>query len=195
MDASNNHITELCDSPPYLQNVSFLSLRSNHIHRICDSVLAALEFGNLQILDLSNNSMENLPKKITNLTSLKRLWLGGNPFICDCHRTMWMHKWILTFMTSDQNHVIQDIYDIFCANSPERLVVISMMCPNAWLMVILSKVAISLCALVVAVAIVVLYRKRNEVRWRLYLHFDISFKWDKDINIAEMNYDCYLSYW
>ena len=134
LDASHNYITELCDSP-YLQDLSFLDVSENAIDRICDNVLKALEFGNLQGLDLSDNNMKDLPKEIMELTSLKRLWLGGNPLNCDC----WMIGW--TFWRPDQNHVVQDIYQIFCANFKKLLVEISpvqMKCfPNTtWLMII-----------------------------------------------------------
>ena len=195
LDASYNYLNELCDSPSYLRNVSSLNFRHNRIGRVCDNVLRAWKLGNLQVLDLSANSITALPTKLSILSSLKRLWLSGNPYVCDC-TTMWMKDWV-TFMTSYQNHVVQDIYDIFCVNFDYPMYALDRSKFHCLLIIdnISSRVIISLCVLAVFAATVVLSRRRNELKWLLYLHFGISFKRDKDTNIAEMNHDCYLSYW
>ena len=192
LDASNNYLTELCDSPSYLRNVSSLNVGNNEIRKICDNVMAVLEVGNLQDLNLHSNKIEQLPKQIMHVTPLKRLWLSGNPYLCDC-RTIWMKELIL-----NSSSYVQDAYDVMCASGvPLRaLDFLTLKCyPGIYNLTPLNIVFL-LCVLVVFVAAtVVSYRKRNEVRWLLYLHFGISFKRDKDINIAEMDYDCYLSYW
>ena len=194
LDASNNYLTELCDSPSYLRNVSSLNVRYNAIRKICDSFMAVLKCSNLQDLNLRSNLIEQLPEQIVNVASLKRLWLSGNPYVCVC-RTIWMIDWILYASCGDGSHIVQDAYDVMCASAVHLHAFDFLTLCNIYYHVPL-KIVNSVCLLVVFVAAtVVLCRKRNELKWLLYLHFGISFKRDKDTNIAEMNYDCYLSYW
>lgn len=197
IDFRNNRIQKFCGAPKvFLENISSLNLANNNISTICEETLDALIASPVQILDLRNNKLRALPKKVENLVNLSELWLSGNPFRCDC-QAIWMKNWMDKFNNSGQR-VIQDYVSIMCQSGKpiHTLDPVEMGCfPKE--LTLWQKLMIALAALVtiaIVIAIIAINRRLEEVKWFMYLHFDYLDKNDGDENIQNKDSDALVSY-
>ena len=153
-----------------------MNLSNNVISDIKDELLENLEKGKIEVLDLRNNSLNRLPHRITNLSTLREIWFSNNPFICDCGM-LWMKDWMGTFNKSGKM-VVQDYYALQCINGLGPIYdldPVKMGCfPRG--LTLWEKILIGLSviiAIAIVIAIIAISRRWEEVKWFMYLHFDI----------------------
>ncbi|XP_041362127.1 protein artichoke-like [Gigantopelta aegis] len=70
--------------------LTYLNLNHNHIDYISPTAFDGLK--ELKTLRLENNGMIHIPTAINNMTSLRSLYLDGNPVECTC-QTLWFLSW------------------------------------------------------------------------------------------------------
>ena len=93
---NNPRLTQLKGGGEYLNNIHYLDLRNNSIKSIPDDFIKQLQENRTRgslWLDLADNELTSVPKEFSEMTSLQKLWLSGNPFQCDCTMT-WMITWL-----------------------------------------------------------------------------------------------------
>ena len=87
---NDSRITQLSASYDYLYKLRYLDLHNNSILEVTNTFWNnLLKNVNLTWLNLANNRISALPRKMEQLFLLKKIWLEGNPFQCDCSMT-WM---------------------------------------------------------------------------------------------------------
>ena len=197
LDFSRNNLKELCvrDKSTYLSGISGLYLDSNGLSSICDKTIDTLGNGKLKILHLTNNNLQRLPRNIVNWGNSTEIWLSHNPFACDC-KLLWMKNW----MTNETYRTIfEDYYNIKCASGVPlyEMDPVKMGCfPKE--LTIWQKALIGISATVtvgVIVAVIAISRRWNEVKWFMYLHFDILDKNEGNKNLSNKEKDALISYW
>ena len=93
----------------YLYHISKLDVRSNFITNILSKFLDIfVESNQLLVLDISYNNLTTLNHKIKNLTSLEKIDISGNQFLCLCEN-FWIRDWIL-----NNTNVINNYKTIKC---------------------------------------------------------------------------------
>ena len=199
LDLSRNRIPELCGKQSYLCNLAELDLSQNVINKICDETVSYMKTGSIIVLNIANNSITTLPSKLSNISSLQSVKLSGNNFICDCEMT-WMIEW-LSKRTPYGERIVKDYQDIVCHNGMMtgkqiyKLTSDEMGCyPHK--LSIGEKITIGIFgALIVGIviAIIAISRRWNEVKWFLYLHFNILDKRDNE-DLTDKKYDAFVSY-
>ena len=195
MDFSKNNITNLCGTQSYLKAIFGMWLRDSNIRVISDDILDTFQQGKIEMLDLQNNLLQRLPLNIQNVATLSKIWLSNNPFICDCNM-LWMKDWMFN---KSREMIVQDPYEVKCpdGDSIDKLDPVKMGCyPNG--LTLLQKFVIGLSAVVtvaIVIAIIAISRRWNEVKWFVYLHFNILGKNDGNEDLANKEYDALLSYW
>ena len=151
-------------------------------------------------LNLANNSITSLPSKLSNISSLQSVMLSGNNYICDCKMT-WMIQW-LSRRTADGERIVKDYQDVVCHSGKlvgkqiYKLTSDEMGCYPHRLSVG-EKITIGIFGtLIVGIVITIIAKSRrwNEVKWFLYLHFNILDKSDNNKDLTEKKYDAFLSY-
>ena len=190
LDFSKNSISTLCGNRTYLKHATGLILWKNQVRNIYDDFINALQQSSIEILDLSNNSLTTLPMKMTCLnSSFTDIRLSNNPFICNCD-TLWMKHWMANYtsdyskMKCDNGRPIHELDAVQMGCFPKEL--------PLWEKILIGVLA----AVTVAVVIVIIAisRRWNEVKWFMYLHFDLLDKNDEPENLEGMEYDALLSY-
>ena len=194
LDFRNNKLANLCVSNKYLKNISNLILSNNDINYMCNSTINILRKGQLQALDLSYNKLKTLPKSIVNVSLSTELWLSHNTFTCDCD-TLWLKDWM--FNKSGRS-IVQDLNDITCSNGGpmNQMDAVKLGCfPKE--LTLWQKMLIGISAFVivgVVIAIIAVSRRWNEVKWFVYLHFDILDKNEGNDNLENKDTDVFVSY-
>ena len=197
LDVSDNRLNYLCGKHPYLKNISSFFLTNNNISEICDSTLNTLKRGRLKLLELSRNKLNGLPRLIQNVTSLVQIWLLDNPLKCDCDM-LWMKNWMENFNKSGYP-VVQKYHYLTCENMDQyihALDPVQMGCfPKE--LTLWEKLLIGISATVITgivIAIIAISRRWNEVKWLMYLHFEIPPNQDKKENWENKDFDAVFSY-
>ena len=195
MDFSRNQLSELCVTNVYFSNISVLFLDDNRLRSICDKTIDILGNEKLKALHLANNNLRRLPTNIATWGSSTKLWLSNNPFACACD-LLWMKNW----MTNKSDRTIfEDYYDIECNSGVPlyEMDPVKMGCfPKE--LTLWQKALIGISATVttgVVIAIIAISRRWNEVKWFMYLHFDILDKNDGNENLNNKKKDALISYW
>ena len=187
LDFSKNSISTLCGNRTYIKHATGLILQNNQVGNICDDFIDALQQSLMEILDLSKNNLTTLPRKITNLTSITDIWLSNNPFICNCDM-LWMKDWMVNFtkdydqVKCDNGHPIYTLDAVQMGCFPKEL--------PRWAKILIGV----LVPATILIAIIAINRRWNEVKWFMYLHFDLLDRSDEPENLEGMEYDALLSY-
>ena len=109
----NNKLTILNTSETYLKEIFHLDISSNNLGYIVSDKISNLQ--KLRWLNISNNKLKILPRKIVTLTELDEVWLSGNPFTCNCDM-LWMASWMNNFTIHPDSdvRVVRDYYHVKC---------------------------------------------------------------------------------
>ena len=110
----NSQVNQLAGSYSYLMSIWYLNLQGSKIESMGDDFVNTLDRNKtLRWLNLANNRLSNIPRRMQELTFLQHVSLSGNLF--DCHCSMiWMVGWLNNFTTTGGDHVIVDYKDVFC---------------------------------------------------------------------------------
>ena len=202
-----NRIKHLA-SEEYLATIKFLNMKQNIVSTISDSfVTKVIQSKNMKWLNLAQNKLTKVPKKMQELKHLERIWLSSNPFHCDCSMT-WMIGWLNNFTTQLREHTVVDYQDVKCHSGKMKgfpifvLDEIRMGCfPSKWTLG--QQIGISFAGAVALIIIITLFilvvRKYREIKFFFYHYF----KWckcigvargDKNENLDNMEYDAFLYY-
>ena len=200
LDISKGRIPVFCGRQVYLRTVLFLDLSNNLINKVCEDTVIYIKTGSMLELNLANNRIITLPSKLSNISSLQSVKLSGNNYICDCKMT-WMIQWLLK-RNLNNNSLIEDRKNVVCRSGMLLDQEIFQMTPEKMgcyphKLSVGEKVTIGIFgALIVGivVAIIAISRRWNEVKWLLYLHFNILDKSDNSEDLNDKKYDAFLSY-
>ncbi len=187
MNFSNNQISFFNNTEEYLKRVLYLDVSKNILEHISKKTLSILAQSKGQMVDLSNNRIASLPEEIKHIPNTTKLWLSGNPFTCNCGM-IWMIDWLNAFF-------IMDLNSVQCQKNGDRikhLDPIQMGCYPIWQKIILG-VGIGVTVTVV-IAIIAISRRWNEVKWLLFLYFNVLGKTDKEEKLENVTFDALLSY-
>ncbi len=90
---TGNYIKELeCADPNPYRQVKQFDFHGNKIHKINDKVYEEI-FPSANSVKLSNNNLKHVSPLIQKVEMNAKLWLGNNPFECNCDM-MWMRDWL-----------------------------------------------------------------------------------------------------
>ncbi len=189
-----NTITKLCDEVEFYEGVTFLNISSNNVEEICPEFIFSLfKRRNITQLDFSLNRLQYLPETIKEAKHLTKIWLNGNDFMCDC-TMLWMIDWLANFTTPAKENVVQNYQNVTCANGIldgipiYQLNRVTMGCfPDrmpSWEIALLVITGIAVIA--IAFLIVILFKKREEIKLRLLR--------DKDETLEGKEFDALISY-
>ena len=200
MDLSGNKISKLCGKQTYFETIVQLDLSQNVITKICEETVNHMENGSIVELNLANNSIATLPSKISNISSLQSVKLSGNNFICNCEMT-WMIQWFSKRNVSGKR-AVQDYREVVCHSGMlvgkqiYKLTSNEMGCyPHK--LSLGEKITVGIFGTLIigiTIAIIAISRRWNEVKFFLYLHFDILDKNDGDEDLTNKCYDVFVSY-
>ena len=193
----NNKLTVLNANETYLKEIIYLDISNNSIGYIFGDKIRNLH--KLRWFNLSRNNLKKLPREIVNLTELTRVWLSGNPFTCNCDM-LWMTDWMANFTTDPDSdvRVVRDYYKIKCGDGRfiNTLNPVQMGCfPKE--LTLWQKILIGISAaltITFVIAIIAISRRWNEVKWLMFLYFDILNKNDGEENLEHTESDVLLSY-
>lgn len=200
LDLSRNKITKLCSKELYVTRIRGLDLSFNNISLVCDGFLQKLRKGRMETLNLVHNNITSLPSTITTIKTLHIVSLAGNKFACNCDMT-WMIDWFKA-RTSGGERIVKDYDHILCDDGPMKRKEIYRLRPQDMgcyphNLSFGEKLTIGIFGtliIAIVIGIVAISRRWNEVKWFLYLHFDILDKGDKEENLMDKKYDVFLSY-
>ena len=197
---NDSRITALSASHDYLNKLRYLDVHNNGISEVSDNFLNHLMKNRKLIwLNLANNRITVLPRKINQLLLLRKIWLGGNKFHCDCSMT-WMIGWLNNFTTQSGDHIIVDYKDVFCYSGLEvgtpiyKLNEVDMGCfPHKLTKVEILSIVFGGLAVIVILTIIF---KRSLISFYLmeFLNLDFRPKNQSDDNVDDMEHDAYLCY-
>ena len=189
-----------CGHIYYTKTISELNLSNNKINQICANTLEFLKAGKLNSLNLANNKLTSLTPSIRNITSLNLIKISGNSFVCDCDMT-WMIHW-LTQRTEVGSYIVVDYDQVTCHNDQMKGKLIYQLTPEEMgcyphSLTLEEKLTIGILGsliILIVIAIITISRRWNEVKWFLYLHFDILDKSDRNEDLSGKKYDAFISY-
>ncbi|XP_060552881.1 toll-like receptor 8 isoform X2 [Ruditapes philippinarum] len=173
LDLSYNKLTSISFELKHLIKLQFLNLRNNNIYYI-DGV-----------------ELNTLKAFVTDFSKHRKIYLGNNPFICECTSTRFI-KWLLVYMTNTFNQ------SLTCSlNDNDAVVINEAVIKETEFSCIRSKIIIASVSTVVSIIIFVsigigfmYYKKRKQKRKRQRNNFIEDFKLG---NILE-KYLCFVSY-
>ncbi len=124
LDLSDNYITEVGSSnlPDSIEN---LILGHNRIHHVQPYTfyrkpnLTRVDLSHNQLVRLDQNALRLGPDRATSVSAAAEIFLGHNPLQCDCGMEWLQH--MNSDETSGQYPIIQDVTDVKCTLSFDRL--------------------------------------------------------------------------
>ncbi len=178
----------------------------NNISSLCRSFINSVKRSQtLKVLNLAKNKIQRVPKSLQNLFSLEQLWLGGNPFHCDCDME-WMIHWINNFNSTSISHIIMDIDNIRCRSGNWIEEQISQLTPAdfgkigcySWTKV--QKISVGIASIVVVLLIagsVYATKRHHELKFYLFYYFkmDTIPKDDPSEDLTNIEYDAFFCFW
>ena len=169
-----------------------MKVNNGKINSICDEMFNILAKGKIQTLDMSNNNLRKLPLRIQILKNLTYVGLSGNPFVCDC-KMIWMKDWLNKF-----NRSMKSLSQVKCNQHTQiiKLDAVRMGCYPRDL-TLWQKLLIGLSTsltMMIVIAIITISKRWKEVKWFMYLHFDILDKKDGNEYLNNKESDALVSY-
>ena len=193
-------IPELCGREYYFRTVFSMDLSDNLITKMCDDTVSFMKTGSIIELNIANNDITWIPSELSNISTLQSVMLSGNSYICNCKMT-WMIQWLSKRTTSGER-IVKDYKNVFCDSGMlvgkqiYKLSLEEMGCyPHK--LSLGEKITIGIFgALIVGIviAIIAISRRWNEVKWLLYLYFNILDKSNDNEDLPGKKYDAFVSY-
>ena len=183
-------ITGVCNYYPYMDHLKGLDLRYNKISTICEQFA---------------NDLEDERKNSTNKHKLNKIWLGDNPYQCDCDMT-WMITWLNNFTTIAGNNIIVDYQNLSCHSGMMTgkqiylLDTVDMGCYSSkWTLGQKIGVGIGTFAAVVIIVVILLTTVlKREVKFMMYYHLNLENfipHDDKNEKLNKLKYDAFFCFW
>ncbi len=208
----NTNIKKLCGNYQYLLEretikslITYISLQNSNLEHICDQSLhLILKKSNVKWLNLAMNKFHSLPNMLNDTRNkLEKLWLAGNPMKCDCDMLP-LIEWLPNFKTLSGDRLVQDYENVLCFGGKfngipvYKLDKIMMGCypyrMATWIIAVSS--AIGSILLITVIIVVIIHANWERFRWIVYKNFDkILGDADRNENIAEYQFDAFLSFW
>ena len=197
----NSNIPSICSFNYTNSMIKKLDLKDNIIGSVCQSFYKDLGLNSLKELNLANNRITSIPRLIQE-SRLTKIWLGGNPFHCDCHMT-WMIKWLKNCIQTGKQNVI-DCSTVTCYSGQmigkpiHQLTEKDLECfPSRWTK--WQKIGVGIGATVGFLLIVIataVARRYEEIKFFMYyyLDFDLRQKDNKNENLDDIKYDAFFCY-
>ncbi len=89
----HNNIELIKSVDTHLVDIETLNLQASNITHITDEAMKALVFKRKTVI-LKENKLKIIPSSIQTTAFSTNLWLGDNPYECNCDM-MWMRDWLL----------------------------------------------------------------------------------------------------
>ncbi len=201
---TRTNITHLCESFPYFNKISSLSLVSSRLTEICDDALGdILSSHTLKQLDVSKNNIQHFSIVWTKKSRiLSRIWLSGNPVECGCDM-IWMADWLENATTRSGSKLVQDYRDLVCSSPTEngtpvyKLDKVILGCyptdKPLWIIVVAS--IIGAVILIVMAIVLTIHRYWRIVRWLVYKNFNkLIGDPDRCEDITTVHFDAFISF-
>ena len=83
------------------KHLTKINARSNKITNLTDNFVASAK--GLTSLDISYNNINSLPKSLTQLTILQKIWMAGNELKCQCDN-IFIRDWIVNNINIVKDH-------------------------------------------------------------------------------------------
>ncbi len=199
---TGGNIGKLCGRFSYFQQIWNLNLSRNGITHVCKSTMEQIMDDNrVKWLDLSNNELSEIPGEIRK-GHFQNIWLSGNRFDCNC-KMLWMANWLANTTVRSGGHLVKDYKTVICSTGRFKgkpiytLTATNTDClPSVfpvWGIGLVSGAGVLIIGIIIVMISVA--RRWNEVKFWLYMHFDILNKNDDDlVKIQEFQFDALLSY-
>ena len=91
---TGNNLGQISMATWYLINVTYIDLSFSNITAISDEVMSEL-VKNKKYLSIARNSLKYVPRAIEGAGNSTELWIGGNPYECNCGM-LWMRDWLVS---------------------------------------------------------------------------------------------------
>ena len=194
--------TNISNTIKYLNmhNSKVMSIPEEFLHQVNASTT-------LKWLDLSYNRLPAIPEKFKTLKNIEKVWLGGNPFNCDC-KMVWMIEWLNNFKTPTGEHKIVDYEKLFCKSGKMKnlpiyvLNDVSMGCYPPKLspsQKVLIGIGTGVAALIIAILCTVIVRNSRNIKFLFFFYcswcnpFGLT-EHNKAEKLDNMKYDAFLLY-
>ena len=117
---SNSGIHNIPDDILYLKNIKKLNVSGNDLYTIHEKSLTALvKFGELRMLDISNNKFTSLPKELQHFDGLEAVYIADNPICCNCDM-LWLISW-MNKVLPDGTRIVHDYEKVNCSNIEKQI--------------------------------------------------------------------------
>ena len=79
----------------WLSNVTHIDLSFSNVTAISNDVMSKLVKNNKKYLSIARNNLKYVPREIEGAGNGTELWIGGNPYECNCDM-LWMRDWLVS---------------------------------------------------------------------------------------------------
>ncbi|XP_043225658.1 protein toll-like [Amphibalanus amphitrite] len=151
----------------------------------------------LRLLRLDHNNLTNVSEPLLGHLQQAgaRVWLGNNPYRCDCD-LLPLHRFVLLSANNGSGSV-QDVSAVRCDDSANRTLLEMKpdeVCPSRLAMVIAACVAATALAMCALVAAVIYYNYRDTIKVWLYAHgLCMALVSEEELD-TDKKYDAFVSY-
>ncbi len=178
-------------------NVPFEEITSSFIEQVGDE-------STVKYMDFRHSKIRRIHKSFEFLPGLEEIWLGGNPFYCDCDMT-WMIPWLNSFNNKSNKPLVQDVAEIKCSNGKFKGLAVHLLTdvllgcyPSKWTTG--QKAGVGVAAVMVSIIFslaVVAVKYSSFIKFILFYKFKLDTipKDDKNENLDNREYDGFLCYW
>ena len=186
-------LRRLTDLSNTTANVSELYLNNNNLTSVPANYLPP----SLRLLRLDHNHLTNVTEPLLDYLNRTRarVYLGHNPYECDCD-LLPLHDFIVLTVDNGSD-IVQDASNVMCAdhqNRPLYEMKSSEVCPSRLAMVIAACVAFTALAMSALVTAVIYYNYRDTIKVWLYAHgLCLAFVSEEELD-TDKKYDAFVSY-